>query len=156
MIIDYKTNMYPVIKQCRKNGENAGVGLGDFQIPMYIKLYEAAGGAKVNRACFVSINQHKIVFVVGAAEGAKVSCSRDDYESALDALEKGIDYFDKAAETLDFDPQSVPGIALHAACPFCVYKTICRSRYALNPRPGSEVIAPAGEDSEDEEAAGEF
>ncbi|MDR2470787.1 MAG: PD-(D/E)XK nuclease family protein [Treponema sp.] len=158
VIIDYKTGAYPAIKRCRNNQENGGVGLGDFQIPMYIKLYEAAG-TKVNQACFVSINKRQFIFVMGKPEGIKIQkpCFRDDYESALAALDEGIGRFDRALETLDFEPQSVPGLALHKTCPSCPYKTICRSLYALNPRPGTEQITPneGSEDENSEDEAGE-
>jgi hypothetical protein len=139
VIIDYKTNTYPAIKHCRKtSAENSGfrgVGLEDFQIPMYIKLYETCTGKNVDRACFVSINRHKYAAVVGELPGGRDMYSRERYEPSLDALEEGILCFSRALGNLDFDPSHIPGSKNpdRKTCVSCEYKTICRSLYSLNP-----------------------
>ncbi|MDR2702416.1 MAG: PD-(D/E)XK nuclease family protein [Spirochaetaceae bacterium] len=130
MIIDYKTNNVPSKKSCRK--ENEGIGLVDFQIPMYIKLYEAAAettakaaGIKVDRAFFISIVRHEIVPVMGELEGKRGLCSREEYQPSMDALEEAITFFDSAVSTLNFKSGVIP----YKICPSCEYKTICRFLY---------------------------
>jgi len=142
MIIDYKSNTVPARKHCRK--ENAGIGLLDFQIPMYIKLYEASkensgeasvesSGTKVNRAFFISIGRREIVPVTGELQGKRDLCSREDYQPAMDALEEGINLFDTAVTAQDFAVKTIP----YKTCPSCEFRTMCRSLYSLNSRNGA-------------------
>jgi hypothetical protein len=131
MILDYKTNNVPSKKSCRK--ENEGIGLIDFQIPMYIKLYEAAAeisdkaaGSMVDKAFFISIVRHEIVPVMGELEGKRGLCSREEYQPSMDVLEEAITVFDGAVSTLNFEGGTIP----YKICPSCEYKTICRSLYS--------------------------
>ncbi|MDR2551884.1 MAG: PD-(D/E)XK nuclease family protein [Treponema sp.] len=141
MIIDYKTGTPPSRPKSRtqkteSSGSSEAPGLEDFQIPMYIKLYEAAEGKRVSRAFFIGINKQEIIPVVGDLEGRRSICSREDYEPAMDALERGIDLFGRAVSALDFTPQIIP----FRVCVSCDYKTICRFLYSLNsfnPRNGT-------------------
>jgi len=129
MIIDYKTSHVPSKKNCRK--ENEGIGLIDFQIPMYIKLYEAAAeaaGIKVDKAFFISILRHEIIPVMGELEGKRGLCSREEYQPSMNALEEAINIFDSVVSTLNFEDGSIP----YKTCPSCEYRTICRSLYFLN------------------------
>jgi hypothetical protein len=137
VILDYKTNTAPSKIQSRKT-DKAGIGLKDFQIPMYIKLYEAETGIRVSRAFFVVINKHDIVPVMGELQGKRDLWSRDDYQSTMEALETGIQYFGNAVSALDFDPRNIPGSRgfPYKSCVSCDYKSLCRSLYALNPRDG--------------------
>jgi hypothetical protein len=140
VILDYKTNAAPSKNQSRKTGE-AGIGLRDFQIPMYIKLYEAETGIPVNRAFFVIITKHDVVPIMGELRGKRDLWSRDDYQSTMEALEGGIGYFGAAVSALDFDPRHIPGGRglPYKSCVSCGYKPVCRSLYALNPRDGADA-----------------
>ena len=127
MIIDYKTSYVPPASHCRWDEEN---GLRDFQIPMYVKLYEAAAGVEVSRAFFVKINEHKFIPVMGEFRGKDFS--REKYNSTMDALEKEIEYFDSTVSSLNFIPGTIP----YKTCVSCEFKTVCRSVYSLNPSSG--------------------
>ncbi|MDR0599240.1 MAG: PD-(D/E)XK nuclease family protein [Treponema sp.] len=131
MIIDYKTNAAPSRTRSRADpaaGPAGEPGLGDFQIPMYIKLYEETEGQRVNQAFFVSVNKNEIVPVVGDLEGKRDLCSREAYEPSMEALERGIARFARAVAGLDFTPPA----ASRDTCAPCEYRTICRSCYSLN------------------------
>ena len=123
MIIDYKTSYAPPASHCRWDEEK---GLRDFQIPMYIKLYEAQSGIMANRAFYVKINEHKIIPVMGEFLGK--TYSREQYQSAMDALEKEIERFDSSVSSLDFVPKTIP----YMNCISCEFKNICRTLYLLN------------------------
>jgi hypothetical protein len=140
VILDYKTNAAPSKNKSRKV-DKAGIGLKDFQIPMYVKLYEAETGIRVNRAFFVTITKHDIVPVMGELRGKRDLWSRDDYQSTMEALEAGIRYFGNAVSALDFDPRNIPGSRgfPYNCCVSCDYKTVCRSLYALNSRHGADA-----------------
>ncbi|MDR2072071.1 MAG: PD-(D/E)XK nuclease family protein [Spirochaetaceae bacterium] len=143
LIIDYKTNTAPSKPDSRKSsaGDPDEPGIRDFQIPMYIKLYEENTGRRVGRAFFVVINRHEIVPVMGDLEGKRDLCSRDDYEPAMAALEAAMGIFTAALLQLNFIPGGNPGSLrglprlLHKTCMGCDYNTLCRSLYSLNPPP---------------------
>jgi hypothetical protein len=156
VILDYKTNA-PSKNQSRKTGK-AGTGLKNFQIPMYIKLYEAETGTRVNRAFFVIITKHDIVPVMGELRGKRDLWSRDDYQSTMEALEAGIEYFGNAVSALDFDPRNIPGSRglPYKNCVSCDYKTLCRSLYALNCRNGGRSWQEEALSGEDDGEVHEF
>jgi RecB family exonuclease len=123
VIMDYKTSTAPSLVQCRWNEES---GLQDFQIPMYIKLYEAVTGTAAAAAFFVKINEHKFISVMGEFGGKEFS--REAYQPAMDALDKAIEQFCDAVTSLNFRPTTIP----YKTCFTCAFKTICRSLYSLN------------------------
>ncbi|MDR1948932.1 MAG: PD-(D/E)XK nuclease family protein, partial [Spirochaetaceae bacterium] len=123
-IIDYKTGATPTAKA---STETADSPLADFQIPMYIKLYEEKSAAAVGGAFFMSINKHDITAVVGSP-GGKRGLPRDDYQPAIEALELRIDEFVGAVRAMDFSAREIR----LTDCLGCDYRTICRTTYALN------------------------
>lgn len=143
LIIDYKTNTAPSKPAGRKTGagDSGEPGIQDFQIPMYIKLYEEKTGRRVGRAFFVVINRCEVIPVMGDLEGKRDLCSRDDYEPSMAALETAIGIFNGALSQLNFIPGGNSGALrglprlLHKTCTGCNYKTLCRSLYSLNPPP---------------------
>jgi hypothetical protein len=124
VIIDYKSNTVPSKKDCRKDDGDEGIGLSDFQIPMYIKLYEA-GGKPVSGAFFISLVKHAVVNVVGELQGKRDSCTREEYQPAMEALEEGIAQFDSAVSELNFANKTIP----YKTCPSCEFKKMCRSMF---------------------------
>jgi hypothetical protein len=109
--------------------------LSEFQMPLYIKLYEKEAGsrredsARVKGAYFYSINGKRIKTVMGESAGGRTSAlSRDEYSAVLDAAEKQIEEFGKKVKALDFIPREVK----FADCFDCMYKTACRKTYNLN------------------------
>ncbi|MDR2143270.1 MAG: PD-(D/E)XK nuclease family protein [Treponema sp.] len=124
LIVDYKTGKSPPQKDCVLSG---GV-LKNFQMPMYIMLYEEKTSRKAGGGYFFSINKNEIKEIVGALPRKK-GVSREKYQETLDSLDEYSDRFREALQELDFSPETVP---FHK-CVSCLYRTVCRSVYALNP-----------------------
>ncbi|MDR2184752.1 MAG: PD-(D/E)XK nuclease family protein [Treponema sp.] len=124
VIIDYKTG--------GSHSKKASTGtedddLRDFQIPLYIKLYEEETGQRTAAACFMIINKHDISVMVGSP-GRKRGHSRDEYQKTLDILEKKLGQFRQSVEELDFAPRTFS----LKDCLGCDYRTLCRTSFFLN------------------------
>jgi hypothetical protein len=116
-----------------------GKTIKNFQMPMYIKLYEQAaklgtGGEAgstlrrtVDGAYFFSINQNELRQIVGSLKHKRGS-SREKYQATLDALDDYAEKFRSALGDLNFSPDIIP----FKKCFSCSYRTICRSLYSLN------------------------
>jgi hypothetical protein len=127
VIIDYKTSGTP------SKAESTGTDdtpLRDFQMPMYIKLYEAKTGVPVEAACFFSINNHDVTAVVGSP-GKKRGHAREAYQETLDIFDGCTRRFAEALDTLDFVPLETD----LAACSKCDYRCLCRTTFTLNAAP---------------------
>jgi hypothetical protein len=125
VIIDYKTGRLPDQTPLDKLKE---VGLTEFQMPLYINLYEETGKSKpVKGAYFYSINERRIKTAMG--EGANAP-ERPDYEVFLEAAKTQIKEFGLNVKALDFIPREI----YIGDCMDCPYKTACRSTYFLNRR----------------------
>ena len=121
VIVDYKTNFLP-----DQTGINdlQEVPLSEFQMPLYIKLYEEKSGGLAHSAFFYSINSRKIKVVVGEnTSGRSKTLSREEYTPFLEALEQQIEEFAQKVKALDFVPREIH----FRDCLACMYKTICRS-----------------------------
>ncbi|MDR1747727.1 MAG: PD-(D/E)XK nuclease family protein [Spirochaetaceae bacterium] len=134
VIIDYKTGAPPAKSGCIASADAAGSGeLSDFQIPMYIRLYEERTAEKTAElrtaaaALFMSINQNKLSVVVGEAGGRK-GISREEYEHTLTVFDEYTEDFGKKVEALDFSPPSIR----FRNCAACSYRNICRTVFSLN------------------------
>ncbi|MDR3146492.1 MAG: PD-(D/E)XK nuclease family protein [Treponema sp.] len=123
-IIDYKTGAAP---SARASTEGEDSPLENFQIPLYIKLYEDAHAAAVGGAFFMSVNKHDITAVVGSPKG-KRGMSRDAYQPTIEALEAYIERFVKAVTDMDFSPPELR----YNTCLSCDFRTLCRTTYGLN------------------------
>ncbi|MDR1901066.1 MAG: PD-(D/E)XK nuclease family protein [Treponema sp.] len=126
IIIDYKTNSMPSQAACIETEDSS---LRDFQMPMYIKLYEEETGMEIGGAFFFSIYKNDVSLIVGKL-GRKRKCSREEYQPTMDALERYIEYFYHTLNMLDF---SISKDNLQS-CYYCEFKTICRTNYRLNDR----------------------
>jgi CRISPR/Cas system-associated exonuclease Cas4 (RecB family) len=124
LIVDYKTGKSPSQNDCVLSG---GV-LKNFQMPMYVLLYEEKTRQKVNGAYFFSINKNDIKQIVGTLPRKK-GVSREKYQETLDSVDEYSGRFRDALEALDFSPNPVPFLK----CVSCSYKSVCRSTYELNP-----------------------
>jgi ATP-dependent helicase/DNAse subunit B len=133
VIIDYKTNYMPA-----KTGSAAGEdgSIGDYQMAMYVKLYEENSAAKIGGAYFMSVKQNDINAIIGKPK-KKRGFTRDEYQPTLEALDAAIGRFAAAVDTKDFSPNPVN----RETCGGCVYKHICRTAYVLNSEPGSAGAA---------------
>ena len=132
VIVDYKTSKLPDQINREELEESA---LREFQMPLYIKLYEEKTGAatgdapKVGRAFFYSITGARAKCVVGeeARKGSQ-TLGREEYAPFLLAAEKQIDEFATKVKSLNFVPPKIK----FAFCLECEFKTACRSTYFLN------------------------
>ena len=132
VIIDYKTTYLPEQTDME---DLPGSYLSEFQMPLYIKLYEeqtAAGTGngfpKVQGAYFYSINGKRIKTVMGkTAGGRNKTPNRDEYQHILEAAQEQINYFAQNVKKLNFVPHEIRV----KDCLGCVYKTVCRSVYFI-------------------------
>jgi RecB family exonuclease len=124
VIIDYKTGKSPSKTESTETFDKA---LEDFQIPLYVKLYEETRGIKAGGAFFISINQEELTAVIGSP-GRKRGHRREDYQPTLDALEDYIGEFAGRVLSLDFVPVEVS----LKNCAGCDYRGVCRRTYSLN------------------------
>jgi hypothetical protein len=129
VIIDYKTNYLPEQTAAEDLPE---VPLSEFQMPLYIKLYEEMAAAKeedsreVQGAFFYSVNGRRLKAVVGETAGGRSKAPvREEYEPFLSAAEKQIEEFGRKVKALDFTPKSIR----IGDCLGCAYKTVCRTVY---------------------------
>jgi len=123
VIIDYKTNYLPEQTAAE---DLAAVPLSEFQMPLYIKLYEENASGKVYGAFFYSVNGRRIKAVVGETAGGRSKApDREGYEPFLEAAEKQIEEFGRKVKALDFTPREIR----IRDCLGCAYKTACRTVY---------------------------
>jgi hypothetical protein len=139
VIIDYKTSAPP------SKAESTGADdspLRDFQMPMYVKLYEAKTGVPVETACFLSINKHDITAVIGSP-GKKRGHTREAYQKTLDVFDGCTRRFAEALDTLDFVPPETDW----NTCSECDYRCLCRTTFTLNVKPFAKNIKTADNNS---------
>jgi CRISPR/Cas system-associated exonuclease Cas4 (RecB family) len=124
LIIDYKTGPPP---SRTESSENENSPISDFQMAVYIKLYEAEKQKKVSNGFYFSINSNSLKKIVwdGYKHGS-TDYSREAFEPTLEALETYIDDYADAIEALDFSPKPIP----YRECYSCEYKNICRTTFA--------------------------
>jgi RecB family exonuclease len=130
-IIDYKSSKSgktPLTKKA--STESGGQALRNFQIPVYIKLYEKTKGVSVEGACFMIIASQEISAVTGKPGNSR-GHSREEYQETLDALERYIRKFRDSIGAMNFVP---PSLDL-GDCMDCEYRTVCRTSFFLNPGP---------------------
>ncbi|MDR1240130.1 MAG: PD-(D/E)XK nuclease family protein [Treponema sp.] len=135
VIIDYKTNIMPT-KAESAVGEDGQIR--NYQMAMYVRLFEEHSAAGIGGACFMSIRQNDLNAVIGKPN-RKRGLSREEYQPTLDALEDGIRRFAEAVDAADFAPRPLN----RSVCRSCGYKKICRTAYSLNPEPGNAAAEGA-------------
>ena len=130
VIIDYKTTYLPEQTAVE---DLASIYLSEFQMPLYIKLYEEqtsagteADTSKVQGAFFYNINGRRIKTVMGEITGSRSKApNREEYDRILEAAQEQIKHFAQNVKTLNFVPHEIR----IKDCLGCVYKTVCRSVY---------------------------
>jgi hypothetical protein len=140
-IIDYKTGRMPGKQE---STWTACKDIEDFQMPLYVRLYEAAHrDIPVAGAFFVSINKRDLSAIVGRP-GNKRGHAREEFEETVASLEGYMEKFAGALGSPDFSRVE----RLFKKCSACDYKKICRTTYSLNAR------SPAAGDREDGDGEG--
>ncbi|MDR3356269.1 MAG: PD-(D/E)XK nuclease family protein [Spirochaetaceae bacterium] len=119
-IIDYKVGGAPTRSECSLDEEGR---LTNFQMPVYIKLYEETHGIPVEEAAYFIIAKHEARRILNDGTNG-----RDAYQSVMEALEAYIDDYGKKIKALDFRKKDVDFFV----CVDCVYKDICRTTFSLN------------------------
>lgn len=147
-IVDFKTGKTPSIKECIAEKESEEVDslmiLADFQIPMYITIFNAGKNAaqEAQNAFFYSVNDQKLVPVVSNPDKkiGKSSVSLKDYLSTLEVFDRYAHVFEVKINMCDFDPKSSEDkpynrVDEFITCNDCGYKGICRTCYSIQNRP---------------------
>ncbi len=122
-IIDYKSGeKVPKVGDCSEtNGE-----LGDFQIPMYITLWNGNSKSQVANALFFSIAEKKTTFIV--SEDKK---PLSGYKSTLDVFEKyAQEFYDKVLNNT-VEPVKLSQKEIYETCSSCNFKNICRKTFSV-------------------------
>jgi hypothetical protein len=119
-IFDYKTGETPTKSDCKLSADGR---LSDFQMPVYIKLYEETRGIPVGKAVFLSIIKHKAVKIL---DGEK--SDRDSFQPVMEKLDDYLNDYHEKITALDFTKKDTA----FEVCVKCVYKRICRSAFSLN------------------------
>ncbi|MDR2509863.1 MAG: PD-(D/E)XK nuclease family protein [Spirochaetaceae bacterium] len=134
VIVDYKSGRLPAKKDCLHSED---MPLADFQMPFYIKLFEASKKKAVECALFIQTIRAETLYIV--KQDGRGSINREMYQNTLDALEYFIAEHEKAVNVLDFSPKEPvnSGGAVNFSfrkiplgrCARCVFKAVCRTRY---------------------------
>jgi hypothetical protein len=124
IIIDYKSNDMPgkTDSLAKEDGN-----ISNYQMAMYVKLYEEKYPVKAGGAFFISIKKNDISAIIGKPRG-KRGVSREEFQPTLDALEAGIRRFAEAVTKMELSPLRI----IRNNCSDCFYKKICRTTYFLN------------------------
>jgi hypothetical protein len=117
IVIDYKTGRTPKKEDCWLNENN---DLEDFQIPVYIKLFEILNKMQVEYASFFKATKAESADIVSPSGRSK---TRADYQTSIDALSGFILRYLDAADSLDFSVRPL----LNERCAKCDYKNVCRT-----------------------------
>ncbi len=143
VIVDYKTNTLPERTACISDEENT---LSDFQIPMYIDLYEShargkgltsQAGTEVETALFFSILKKDLNVITGSVvngitgktKPARNIVTREKYQPTIEAFYDAVKKYGSAVEQLRFVLETpVP----FDTCQECTYKNICRTTFIIS------------------------
>ncbi|MDR1787609.1 MAG: PD-(D/E)XK nuclease family protein [Treponema sp.] len=129
VVLDYKSSAGRYSRA--KASVNEDGVIADFQIPMYVRLFETSNApARVSGAYYLGINNYTLITVVDDRQKVteKKDHSRAAYQPTLDTFDAFVGRFGEAVSALDFD---AAGTKLQA-CFTCAFRTVCRKTYHLN------------------------
>lgn len=148
-IIDFKTSSPPSTTACLADEEGR---LENFQLPLYIRLFEKTKNKRVDGAAFFTINNPAISPLIGYIEDnegknkkpyyAKNIVHRNpqneesntdkaevNFNETMQALNKHIeDYVEKISNNIFKLDESIP----FTQCAACEYKKLCRTTYRVS------------------------
>ncbi|MCK9168925.1 MAG: PD-(D/E)XK nuclease family protein [Treponema sp.] len=131
-IIDYKNTAAaaPATADCIADSENR---LADFQIPMYITLWNmnhAAGGVSaVENALFYTISDRKNRFIVqNGHSGRSGAVTMAEYAHTLECFSVYVKDFTDSVQSYNFAVDS-ERVEAYRDCRTCRFKSICRTAY---------------------------
>jgi hypothetical protein len=126
VIIDYKTGDPPTGAASRESPDSP---LRDFQMAMYVQLYEQEKELPVENGYFFSVHRRTISGVFKDSTRDDPRSGREKYQYTLEVFDKYARDFAEAVKDMKFTVQHVP----LKTCAGCDYKTLCRTVYTLNP-----------------------
>ena len=135
-IVDFKTGKTPTIKDCIANDKKE---LGDFQIPQYITLFNAAKpNLEVSKAIFYSIKEKKPTVIVDSSDkkwGTKAQ-KIEDYQSTIEIFYDYTKHCISKIEENDLQPEKdqkdiFNNVDPYTTCVNCGFKQICRTTYSI-------------------------
>ncbi len=142
VILDYKKSSTKKSGDCwiqeklAKTGENSYM-LGDFQIPLYVKL---AQENKLNpsKAAFVSIQKATVASVIPKKRNSSETVQ--DYEETMNFAIEAAKEFKESVDQSNFEPVVDPKRNAHLFepmrnCAVCKYKSVCRSIFKVGGNP---------------------
>lgn len=137
-IVDYKSGGTPTVSSCIA-GEDGS--LGDFQMPMYVKLCEESGQAgDVEAAAFYSIRGAGSTIIVQPNEkkGRSRSVDRETFGATMDAFQNYSKVFYEKLSAGDLTPvagnDAYNAVDSYADCASCPFKTVCRTAFRVSGR----------------------
>jgi hypothetical protein len=139
VIVDFKTGDPPKRADCVGTEDDAE--LSDFQLPVYITLYEQNAGVSVDTALFFSINKAEPRVIIGSifnqetgkAVPAKDAIERDDdpgsrYAAIMGEVNGKITQYAEALRTAMFIHAPKPD---WQTCNKCEHRFSCRTTYTV-------------------------
>lgn len=132
-ILDYKSGETPKVSQCKISEKTPDAQLADFQIALYVKLWNLNNDDKrpITNALFYSINKGEPTYVVWGNKPDKkrsLAVSIDDYEQSVVSMEQSADSFARDCEVKQFAPVKEK-VRPYVECISCKYRAVCRTTY---------------------------
>lgn len=135
-IVDYKSGNTPTVSSCIAAEDGS---LGDFQMPMYVKLCEESGQAgDIEAAAFYSIKGAAATVIVQPREkkGRSKSVDREEFGVTMDAFQNYSKVFYEKLSSGNLTPVVAGGDAYNAVdsyadCTSCPFKTVCRTAFRV-------------------------
>ena len=135
-IVDFKTGKTPSINSCIANDKKE---LGDFQIPQYITLFNAAKpNFEVSKALFYSIKEKKPTVIVDSSDKkwGRDARTSEDYQSTIEIFYDYTRHCISKIEENDLQPKKnqndiFNNVDPYSTCVNCSFKQICRTTYSI-------------------------
>lgn len=131
-VIDYKNSKaaIPSTENCYVQEENGKKILGDFQMPMYLKILEKTTNKSIQKAGFFPINAPDGKKMIVDNEATRKKISFEDFEPTLAAFEEYTCEFNEKVKKSSFAPKD-GNITTWDNCVNCGFKGICRYSYTI-------------------------
>ena len=146
VIIDYKSGKARgpsayAVEEVEEEGDEDSAVLGDYQIPMYVRLAEQSPqspcrGKRVGEAWFASIKERKFKPVVSDGEPfasmrKKTFVTREAFADAMRVFDSGVKSFADAVAGNDWTrPKGLD----RSVCAGCDFRAVCRYLYSVGGR----------------------
>ncbi|MBP5156914.1 MAG: PD-(D/E)XK nuclease family protein, partial [Treponema sp.] len=139
-IVDYKSGKTPAIGDCIASEDGA---LGDFQMPMYVKLCEESGQAgDVESAAFYSIKDASATVIVQPNEkkgSRQKSVDRETFDVTMDAFSGYAESFYERLTAGELAPAAggddfYNKVDTYEDCADCSFKAVCRTAFRVSGR----------------------